>query len=85
MIPGRANVFEITITKEGEYIGRCAELCGEKHSAMNFSVKAVSPEAYEDYLEQLRANPDSEIRTGAGDGAVRDAEEVAEQIAGRPS
>jgi len=85
VIPGRANSFEITITKEGEYIGRCAELCGEKHSAMNFSVKAVSPEAYEEYLGALRADPDNEIRTGAGDGAVRDAEEISEQIAGRPS
>ena len=44
VIPGRENTFEITIKKEGEYIGQCAEFCGEKHSAMNFLVRVVSPE-----------------------------------------
>lgn len=85
VIPGRANAFEITITKEGEYIGRCAELCGEKHSAMNFSVKAVSPQEYDDYLTTLQADPGNQIGTGAGDGSVRTAEEAAEQIDGNPS
>ena len=33
----------------------------------------------------LRSNPDNRIGTGAGSGQPRDAEEVAEQIAGRPS
>jgi cytochrome c oxidase subunit II len=85
VIPGRANTFEVTITKEGEYIGRCAELCGEKHAAMNFSVLAVSPDEYEDYIADLASNPDNRIGTGAGTGEPRNAEEIAEQIAGRPS
>jgi cytochrome c oxidase subunit 2 len=85
VIPGRANTFEVTITKEGEYIGRCAELCGEKHAAMNFSVLAVPPDEYEDYISDLRSNPDNRIGTGAGSGQPRTAEEVAEQIAGSPS
>ena len=85
VIPGRLNTFELSITKEGEYIGRCAELCGEKHSAMNFSVLAVSQDEYESYIDELRANPENEIGTGAGTGQPRSAEEVAEQIAGRPS
>ena len=83
VVPGRANVFELTITKQGEYIGRCAEFCGEKHSAMNFSVKAVSPPEYEAYLAELQLNPDSRISTGASDGALRTAEEAAENISGR--
>jgi cytochrome c oxidase subunit II len=85
VIPGRANTFEVTINKEGEYIGRCAELCGEKHAAMNFSVLAVSQDEYESYIDDLRDNPENEIGTGAGTGQPRSAEEVAEQIAGRPS
>ena len=85
VIPGRANTFEITITKEGEYIGRCAELCGEKHSAMNFSVKAVSPEAYADYIAELQSDPANSIGTTAGDGSVRSAEQAKELIEGRPS
>lgn len=83
VVPGRENVFEITITKEGTYIGRCAELCGEKHSAMNFSVKAVSPAAYADYIAQLQRDPANKI-LGPAAGAVRTAEQAAEQIDGRP-
>jgi len=82
VVPGRENVFEITITKEGTYIGRCAELCGEKHSAMNFSVKAVSAQAYDDYVAQLERDPANKI-LGPAAGAVRTAEEAAEQIDGR--
>ena len=85
VIPGRVNTFEVSITKEGEYIGRCAELCGEKHAAMNFSVLAVPPDEYEDYISDLRSNPDNRIGTGAGSGQPRTNEEIAEQIAGSPS
>jgi cytochrome c oxidase subunit 2 len=85
VIPGRVNTFEVTITKEGEYIGRCAELCGEKHAAMNFSVLAVPQDEYEDYISDLRSNPDNRIGTGAGSGQPRTPEETAEQIAGSPS
>ena len=85
VIPGRANTFEVTINKQGTYIGRCAELCGEKHSAMNFSVRAVSPDEYDSYIADLKQNPANEIGTGAGSGQPRSAEEVADQIAGRPS
>lgn len=83
VIPGRENSFEITITKEGTYVGRCAELCGEKHSAMNFSVKAVSTQAYDDYVTQLGRDPASKI-LGPAAGAIRTAEQAAEQIDGRP-
>jgi cytochrome c oxidase subunit 2 len=63
VIPGRANTFEVTLRKEGEFIGRCAELCGEKHAFMNFSVKVVSPEAYDSYISGLQADPNAAILT----------------------
>jgi cytochrome c oxidase subunit 2 len=63
VIPGRANTFELTLRKEGEFIGRCAELCGEKHAFMNFSVLVVSPEAYDEYIEGLQADPNNAILT----------------------
>ena len=66
VIPGRLNTFEFTIKKEGEYIGRCAEFCGERHYAMNFSVLAVSPEEYVAYIEALQDDPDAEILTPGG-------------------
>ena len=54
---GLRNVFEVTIQvdKEGHYVGRCAELCGTYHSMMNFELRAVSPEAYEQYVSALQS------------------------------
>lgn len=55
VIPGHTNRFEVTATKEGTYMGKCAELCGTDHSRMLFNVKVVSPEKYQEHLEQLKA------------------------------
>lgn len=54
VIPGQNfgydNDFEVTIEQEGAYVGRCAELCGIYHSTMNFEVRAVSPEVFDEYI-----------------------------------
>lgn len=55
MYLGRENFWSFTPTREGTYAGKCAELCGEYHSAMLFNVKVVSEAEYEDYLDSLRA------------------------------
>jgi cytochrome c oxidase subunit 2 len=47
---GRDNVFQVTVRKEGAYVGRCAELCGTYHAFMNFEVRAVSGADYDAYL-----------------------------------
>jgi cytochrome c oxidase subunit 2 len=47
---GRDNVFELTVQKEGAYVGRCAELCGTYHAFMNFEVRAVSGSDYDRYI-----------------------------------
>lgn len=53
VIPGHTNVFEVTPTQEGTFMGKCAELCGVDHSRMLFNVKVVSPEAYRAHLKEL--------------------------------
>ena len=53
LIPGKSNVMYFTPTKEGSYLGKCAELCGVDHSRMLFNVKVVSPERYEQHLKDL--------------------------------
>jgi cytochrome c oxidase subunit 2 len=55
MFPGRTNRMYFTPLKEGTYVGKCAELCGEYHSMMLFSVKVVSPQEYEAHLGSLAA------------------------------
>ncbi|WP_055485655.1 cytochrome c oxidase subunit II [Streptomyces sp. WMMB 322] len=53
VIPGHVNRFEVTPSKEGTYLGKCAELCGVDHSRMLFNVKVVSPERYQKHLKDL--------------------------------
>jgi cytochrome c oxidase subunit 2 len=54
MYIGKDNYWSFTPTREGEYSGKCAELCGECHSNMLFNVKVVSEAEYDDYLATLR-------------------------------
>ena len=53
VIPGRVNSYEVTPTTEGDYAGKCYELCGTYHSRMLFNVKVVSPEEFEAHLQDL--------------------------------
>ncbi|MBM0226579.1 MULTISPECIES: cytochrome c oxidase subunit II [Micromonospora] len=57
VMPGNIrNVFEISsLDREGAYVGRCAELCGSYHAFMNFEVRVVSPEKYEQFLAAKKA------------------------------
>jgi cytochrome c oxidase subunit 2 len=45
------NVFQNTIEETGAFVGRCAELCGTYHSAMNFEVRSVPQGIYDAYLD----------------------------------
>jgi cytochrome c oxidase subunit II len=55
MFPGKWNHMYFTPTKEGDYVGKCAELCGEYHSMMLFNVKVVSETEYESRMAELAA------------------------------
>jgi cytochrome c oxidase subunit 2 len=53
-VPGRiASLwFEVEPGMEGIYFGQCSELCGKDHAYMPITVKAVTPEEYEAWLER---------------------------------
>lgn len=55
VIPGKVNRFQVVPTEIGTFQGKCAELCGEYHSAMLFQVKVVSLADYQAHMAQLRA------------------------------
>lgn len=42
--------FQNTIDRDGSFVGRCAELCGTYHSMMNFEVRALSPQLFQQYM-----------------------------------
>jgi cytochrome c oxidase subunit II len=68
VIPGRVNTFEVTPKTEGVYAGKCYELCGVYHSRMLFEVHVVSPEEYDEQVQQLvDAGATSELPLIGGD------------------
>lgn len=66
-VPGRINETWFRITRTGTFYGQCSELCGTGHAYMPITIKAVTPEAFEDWVEQAReefAKVDEPIRAG---------------------
>ncbi|MFI7597632.1 cytochrome c oxidase subunit II [Actinoplanes sp. NPDC049681] len=56
VFPGNTrNVFEVTLDREGRYVGRCAELCGTYHAFMQFELVVVSPERFDQFLQAKEA------------------------------
>ena len=66
-VPGYTNYTWFKIPKPGVYKGQCAELCGRNHANMVASVRAVSPQQYEAFIQGLsndieQANKDAAQR-----------------------
>ena len=55
-IPGRLAQLWFNAEQEGVYFGQCSELCGIAHAYMPITVKVVSEEAYQAWLEAMRAD-----------------------------
>lgn len=55
VIPGVENRFQVVPQREGFYVGKCTELCGEYHSEMLFNVKVVSQQEYDQHMADLKA------------------------------
>ncbi len=94
VFPGSiTNEFQVTVDREGAYVGRCAELCGPYHSMMNFEVRAVSQGDFERYLrlrQEGRSTPEALTAIGQAPYAettapfLRDKEQREGQAAGAP-
>jgi cytochrome c oxidase subunit 2 len=50
-VPGRIAQLWFEAEREGVYFGQCSELCGKDHAYMPITVKVVSQEAYDDWLQ----------------------------------
>ncbi|PTX56978.1 cytochrome c oxidase subunit 2 [Litoreibacter ponti] len=51
-VPGRLAALWFKPEQEGIYFGQCSELCGQAHAYMPITVKVVSEEAYEAWLQR---------------------------------
>ena len=49
-IPGMRNAFDLTPTRTGTYLSRCAQFCGLDHALMTFVVDVVPDDAYDRYI-----------------------------------
>ncbi|MNI30399.1 Cytochrome c oxidase subunit 2 precursor [compost metagenome] len=52
---GTINNAWFEASKEGVYLGKCAELCGPSHAFMEFKVKAVSQESFDNWVAAMKA------------------------------
>ncbi|MGD9864905.1 MAG: cytochrome c oxidase subunit II [Pseudodonghicola sp.] len=50
-VPGRLAQLWFKAEREGIYFGQCSELCGKDHAFMPITVKVVSQDAYDKWLE----------------------------------
>ncbi|GAB1333678.1 hypothetical protein ACE1SV_02680 [Streptomyces sp. E-15] len=48
--PDHVNTLTLTLDHTGRWRGRCAEFCGQRHSTMDFWIKAVPPREYDRWL-----------------------------------
>ena len=65
VIPGKMNSFIVTPNKQGEFVGKCAELCGVDHSSMLFDVKVVPRTEFEAHMAELRKSGNTgQLETG---------------------
>ena len=53
-VPGRLAQLWFAAEREGVYFGQCSELCGKDHAYMPITVKVVSQEAYDAWLETAK-------------------------------
>jgi cytochrome c oxidase subunit 2 len=52
LIPGVVNEIDITPTREGTFVGRCAEFCGLDHWRMSFSVRIVPADEFDRWVAE---------------------------------
>ncbi len=66
VFPGNVrNRFEVTLDREGRYVGRCAELCGTYHAFMQFELVVVSPERFDQFLAAKQGGASTADAMGA--------------------
>ncbi|MGC1167122.1 MAG: hypothetical protein WA862_13550 [Solirubrobacterales bacterium] len=55
-VPGKTNRVAFRADEEGVYEGRSATLSGQAYAAMQTAVEVVSPEAYEEFVKEQKAD-----------------------------
>ena len=83
-VPGRLNETWFQAEREGIYFGQCSELCGLDHSFMPITVKVVSQQQYDAWLDWAIAEYGG-TPAGAAEAPAAGAAAAAESPAGAPA
>jgi cytochrome c oxidase subunit 2 len=68
LVPGRITQLRITPTLEGDYMVRCAEICGTSHAYMEKPVFVTSQEEYDAWMEEQLVIAQEAAQTPEGRG-----------------
>lgn len=82
-VPGRINETWMRIEREGTYFGMCSELCGARHGFMPITVRAVSKEAFDEWIEEAKERFAHDGKRGSRDNIAEARAEKARQMAAR--
>jgi cytochrome c oxidase subunit II len=55
VVPGRQNRMSFSADEPGEYIGQCAEFCGDSHAHMRAKAIAMTPQDFDAWVASQRA------------------------------
>ncbi len=69
-IPGQTNYLRFRPDETGRFDGRCAELCGLQHAAMELVVEVVQPQEFQAWLDANRPDAADEDLGAAIFGGV---------------
>jgi cytochrome c oxidase subunit 2 len=70
--PGQpVNQLEFTVTDVGTYAGQCAEFCGDLHARMTFSVQAMTPARFQQWLADAKAGKSAAPAASVAPGAAQ--------------
>jgi cytochrome c oxidase subunit II len=62
-VPGITTTLRVTPTKIGTFPAECTELCGAGHSLMRATVRVVTPQQYQSWLQSQKAGAAPPIGT----------------------
>jgi cytochrome c oxidase subunit II len=58
-IPGEVNELELLPERTGVFDGKCGELCGIQHSAMNFEAEVLTADEFDRWVEQAATDDEA--------------------------
>jgi cytochrome c oxidase subunit 2 len=88
--PKHDNYLLFTVEEPGQYLGQCAEYCGEAHAIMRMTVMAAEQPEFDSWVQHMRAGGPQATglppaQNSAAGALVINEEQVPDQEGGQPA